>query len=217
MTILFRDRTAAGKYLAAKLSSYAYRLDALVLALPRGGVPVAYEVAYALGLPLDICLVRKLGVPRHRELAMGAIAPNNIRVFNDELINLLTIPETEIEDVTEIAKRELARQNRAYRGDCPQLKVEGKVVLLIDDGIATGATMRAAIQVLEAQKAREIVVAVPVAPREVYQALSAEVDRVVCLSTPSPFNSISCWYEDFWQTTDDRVHELLRKSSRISQ
>lgn len=212
MTLRFRDRIIAGNCLAQALSDYADRHDVWVLGLPRGGVPVAYEVAQALRLPLDICLVRKLGIPGYQEMAMGAIASGGVCVFNYELINMLAIPETEIERTAELELIELRRREQAYLGDRARLNVQHQVVLLIDDGIATGATMRAAIQVARAQRAKQIVVAAPVIPKRVYQTLQAEVDRVVCLSAPDSFDSVGSCYEDFGQVTDEQVHGLLKKA-----
>jgi putative phosphoribosyl transferase len=209
MKTRFRDRSEAGQKLAAQLQAYANCDNVLVLALPRGGVPVAYEVARALNLPLDICLVRKLGVPGHQELAMGAIASGGVRVFNYDVIRWLSISEEAIEGVATRELRELQRRERAYRGDRPLPDIRDRTVILIDDGLATGATIRAAIAALRSQQPKEIIVAVPVAPSSLCQDLEAEVDRVVCLATPEPFYAIGLWYENFAQTSDDRVRELL--------
>lgn len=213
MTIRFQDRQVAGKHLANALKAYANQPNTLVLALPRGGVPVGYEVAQALQLPLDICLVRKLGLPGDPELAMGAIASGGVRVVNYEMINTLAIPQTLIEREAALELRELNRRDRTYRSTQPLPYITGHTVILVDDGIATGATMQAAIAVVKAQAAKEIIVAVPVAPVAVCQRLIREVSRVVCLHTPSPFESIGRWYDNFAQTTDEKVIELLKKQT----
>lgn len=213
MSIRFHDRPAAGKQLARALADYVNGPNTLVLALPRGGVAVAYEVAQALQLPLDICLVRKLGLPGHPELAMGAIASGEVRVLNDDLITALKISETLIEQVTALELKELNRRDRAYRGHHCSPDIAGCRVILIDDGIATGATMRAAIAVLKSQQPEEIIVAVPVAPIFICQALNELVDRVICLSTPRPFHAIGLWYESFPQLTDEQVKRLLKTTT----
>ena len=213
MSIRFHDRRAAGKQLARALAAYANEPNTLVLALPRGGVAVAYEVAQVLQLPLDICLVRKLGLPGHPELAMGAIASGEVRVLNDDLITALKISETLIEQVTTLELKELNRRDRAYRGHHRSPDIAGCRVILIDDGIATGATMRAAIAVLKSQQPEEIIVAVPVAPIFICQALNELVDRVICLSTPRPFHAIGLWYESFPQLTDEQVKRLLKTTT----
>ncbi|HEY9888002.1 MAG TPA: phosphoribosyltransferase [Candidatus Obscuribacterales bacterium] len=212
MKTRFYDRTAVGQQLAEQLKAYAQRRDVIVLGLPRGGVPVAYEIAQALQVPLDVCLVRKLGVPHQPELALGAIASGGVRVLNFELIATLGITSKTIDVVAAHELRELQRRDRAYRGDRPQPQIAGQTVILVDDGVATGATMRAAIAVLRSQQPAAVVVAVPVAPVETYAALRDEVDRVVCLSTPVPFYSISLWYDKFPQVTDAEVQTLLAQS-----
>lgn len=210
MRTRFRDRTEAGQQLATRLKAgYSNRANTLVLGLPRGGVPVAYEVARALNLPLDICLVRKLGAPGHRELAMGAIASGGVRVLNYDVLSWLNISEKTVEHVADRELRELQRRDRVYRGDRPQPVIQGQTILLIDDGIATGSTMRAAIAILKTQQPQQIVVAIPVAPLGICQALKTEVDHVICLATPEPFYAIGLWYENFAQTTDDEVCKLL--------
>ena len=209
MKTKFRDRIQAGQQLAIQLKAYANRADVVVLALPRGGVPVAYEVAKALNLPLDICLVRKLGVPGNKELAMGAIAAGGVRVLNDDVINRLAISDKILRYVADMETWELKRRDRAYRGDRPPPEIYDRTIILVDDGLATGATMRAAIAVLKQQQPKEIVVAVPVAPLSECRALKTEVDRVVCLATPEPFYAIGLWYENFTQTTDQQVRNLL--------
>ncbi len=211
MKTRFRDRSHAGRELATQLTAYANRSDVMVLGLPRGGIPVAYEVAKALNLPLDICLVRKLGVPGHKELAMGAIASGGVRVLNYDVISWLAISDKALEHVAARELRELQRRDRAYRGNRPQPEICNLTILLVDDGLATGATMQAAIAVLQKQHPKEIVVAVPVAPLSQCRALEKEVDKVVCLATPQPFYAIGLWYENFAQTTDEQVRNLLAK------
>ncbi|HLH24383.1 MAG TPA: phosphoribosyltransferase [Chloroflexota bacterium] len=210
----FRDRYDAGRVLATKLLAYAHRPEVIVLALPRGGVPVGYEVAQALGVPLDVYLVRKLGVPGHRELAMGAIASGDVTVLNPDLIAALQIPPRAIEAVVAEEQAELARRERAYRGDRPPLDVRGRTTILVDDGLATGSTMRAAAQALRQEQAASIVVAVPVAPPEVCAEFQSEVDAVVCAVTPDPFYAVGLWYADFAPTTDEEVHDLLARAAR---
>lgn len=213
----FQNRMEAGQQLATRLKTYANRSDVLVLGLPRGGVPVAYEVAHALNLPLDICLVRKLGVPAHKELAMGAIASDGVRVLNYDVISWLGITSKTIDAVAARELRELQRRDRAYRGDRPQPEIRDRTVILVDDGIATGSTMRAAIGVLKPQHPARLIVAVPVAPPETCAEFRAEVDEVVCLMMPENFYAIGLWYEDFSQTTDDEVRQLLARQSTHSQ
>lgn len=208
----FRDRTEAGRQLALQLTHYANCDKVVVIALPRGGVPVAFEVAKALKVPLDICLVRKLGVPGHRELAMGAIAAGGVRVLNYEVVSWLGISRRTIERVAARELRELQRRDRVYRGDRTPPDIQDHTVLLIDDGVATGSTIRAAIAVLREQQPKRIVAAIPVTSLEVYRELKAEVDEVVCVMTPEPFYSIALWYENFAQTTDEEVHNCLEIS-----
>jgi predicted phosphoribosyltransferase len=210
----FRDRSEAGRLLAEKLAAYANRPDVLVLALPRGGVPVAYEVARALGAPLDVFLVRKLGVPGHEELAMGAVATGGVRVLNEQVVYALGIPDYVVDTVTEWEQQELARRERLYRGDRPPPDVRGRTVILVDDGLATGATMYAAIQALRQQQPARIVVAVPTASPETCNELRKEVDDVICAITPEPFYGVGLWYEDFSQTTDEEVRDLLARAAR---
>ena len=211
---LFRDRRAAGRLLATKLARYAERPDVVVLALPRGGVPVAYEVAQALDTPLDVFVVRKLGLPGHEELAMGAVATGGVRVLNEPIVRGLSIPDDVIEAVAAREQAELARRERLYRGDRPPLDVRGRTVILVDDGLATGATMQAAIQALRQLHPARIVVAVPTAALETCDALRAKADDVVCAVTPDPFYAVGLWYEDFSQTSDDEVRELLARSAQ---
>ncbi|MBD3881318.1 phosphoribosyltransferase [Phormidium tenue FACHB-886] len=214
MQIRFRDRQDAGQQLAAKLSQYANRLDVLVLALPRGGVPVAYEIAQELKVPLDICLVRKLGVPGQEELAMGAIATGDILVLNQEVLQSMDISRSSLVEVAAAEKLELERRQKTYRGDRLAPEVSNHTVILVDDGIATGSTLRAAIAVLQQQNPREIIVAVPVAPPSSYEALKTEVSEVVSLLTPTHLNSIGQWYRDFSQTSDEEVCRLLEQAAK---
>jgi len=209
----FQNRTEAGQQLATRLKPYANRPDVLVLGLPRGGVPVAYEVAKTLNAPLDLCLVRKLGVPGHKELAMGAIASGGVRVLNYDVISWLGISGTTIDAVAARELQELQRRDRVYRGDRPVPNIRDRIVILVDDGIATGSTMRAAISVLKPQQPASLIVAVPVAPPETCDVIRAEVDEVVCLMIPEMFYAIGLWYEDFSQTTDEEVRDLLARQS----
>jgi len=212
--MIFRDRTDAGRKLATRLKHYADREDVLVLALPRGGVPVAYEVAKELNAPLDVFLVRKLGVPGHEELAMGAIASGGVRVLNEDIVNYLRIPNQVIDIVAANEQRELERRARAYRGDRPPPDVKDRIVILIDDGLATGSTMRAAAESLRLQQPRRIVVAVPVSSRETCDEFRSEVDEIVCAYTPEHFQGVGLWYEDFSQTSDEEVRELLKRATQ---
>ncbi len=207
----FRNRTEAGQQLAKKLSAYANRADLLVLGLPRGGVPVAYEVAVELNVPLDICLVRKLGAPGNKELAMGAIGMGGVMVLNHDVVESLQVSQEAIARVVALEEKELERRDRAYRGDRPFPNLQERAIVLVDDGIATGATLRAAIATLKQQKPASIIVAVPVAPLSSYNELKAEVDEVVSLVTPERFYSISVWYDQFEQTTDEEVRHLLQE------
>ena len=210
----FRDRREAGRLLAAKLTAYTDRPDILVLALPRGGVPVAYETARALQAPLDVFLVRKLGVPGHEELAMGAVATGGVRVLNQDVVEPLHIPAQLIDDVTSRELEELIRRERLYRGGrCPP-DAAGRTVILVDDGLATGATMRAAIQALRRQQPARVIVAVPTASPDTCEALKAEADEVICAMTPEPFFAVGHWYDDFTQTTDDEVRRLLAQQAQ---
>ena len=208
----FRDRAEAGQALATKLGTYAGRSDVLVLGLPRGGVPVAFEVARALGAPLDVFLVRKLGVPGHEELAMGAIATGGVRVLSPQIVQTLMIPDEAIQATTAAELRELQRREQEYRGDRPPPDVRGRTVILVDDGLATGSTMRAAVAALRQQGPARIVVAVPVAAPEVCEELREEVDEVVCARQPTPFVAVGLWYQNFAATTDDEVRSLLEQA-----
>lgn len=209
MTARFRDRTEAGRVLAKHLAAYAHRPDVLVLALPRGGVPVAYEVARALDAPLDVFLVRKLGMPGHEEFAIGAVASGGVRILNQDAVRSFNLTRAEIEAITVEARVELERRERRYRGDRPPPEIAGRTVILVDDGLATGASMRAAVEAVRAEHPRGIVVAVPTAAPETCDELAAEVDDIVCVITPDPFYAVGLWYERFEQVTDEEVHELL--------
>jgi putative phosphoribosyl transferase len=209
-----RNRTEAGQLLAKKLTAYANRSDVLVLGLPRGGVPVAFEIATAINAPLDICIVRKLGVPGHEELAMGAIAMGGVMVLNEEVVRGAKIAQPIIERVAAREKRELARRDRLYRGDRPFPELRGLTVILVDDGIATGSTLQAAIAIVERQQPKSIVVAVPVAPQSTCDELKGQVDEVVCLMMPEPLRAIGLWYDDFLPTSDAEVQDLLARAER---
>ena len=210
----FRDRDEAGELLGRDLARrLARRDDVLVLALPRGGVPVGAAVAKALGAPLDVFIVRKLGVPGHEELAMGAIASGGVRVLNREVLDYLPVSEKMINVVAEREQRELERREREYRGARPPVDVKDKTVIVVDDGLATGSTMRAAVAALRKMGPRRIIVAVPVAAESTCNDFRAEAvaDEIVCLRTPEPFQAVGLWYSDFSQTTDEEVHELLEQ------
>jgi predicted phosphoribosyltransferase len=211
----FRDRCEAGQQLALKLKAYTANPNVVVLALPRGGVPVAYEVAQALRLPLDVLLVRKLGVPGQRELAMGAIASGGVRVLNEEVVRYLDIPAEAIAEETQRERDELERRERLYRGTCPPPHLQGKTILLIDDGLATGATMKAAVAALRQQHPARIVVAAPVAARTTCEAFEAMADDIVCICnrTYEPFHAVGLWYDDFRQTTDAEVRDFLERAN----
>jgi putative phosphoribosyl transferase len=210
--VRFRDRQDAGQRLARRLSEYAGRRDVVVLALPRGGVPVAFEVVKALGVPLDVFVVRKLGTPGQEELAMGAIATGGVRVLNEEVVRGLRISKGTIDAVAERELRELTRRERAYRGDRLPLDIEGHTVILIDDGLATGATMRAAVRAVKEQRPAKVVVAVPTAAAETCKEFEREADEIVCLETPAPFYGVGMWYENFAQTSDEEVRDLLSRA-----
>lgn len=208
----FRDRMEAGQLLATQLTAYANRSDVLVLALPRGGVPVAFEVARALHAPLDVIIVRKLGVPGYEELAMGAIASGGVRVLNDDVVHMLGISDEEINKVAAHEQQELERRERLYRGDRPTYEVRGRTVILVDDGIATGATMRAAVAAVRQRQPARIVIAVPAAAASICEELAAEVDELVCVIRPEAFFAVGFWYENFSQTTDEEVRTLLEQA-----
>ena len=210
----FKDRRDAGRKLAQKLSAYARGQDTLILALPRGGVPVAYEVALTLNVPMDIFIVRKLGLPGREELAIGAIASGGIRVLNSDVIRMLSIPEEVINFVARRELQELQRRERLYRGNRPSPEVRDRTVVIIDDGLATGASMRAAVAGVRAQYPTRLVVAVPAAAAETCDAFRSEVEEVVCAITPEPFYGVSRWYEDFSQVTDEEVRTLLEEANR---
>lgn len=212
-TIEFRNRREAGRVLGENLRQYADRQDVVVLGLPRGGVPVAYEVASALRAPLDIFVVRKLGVPGFEELAMGAIASGGARVINENVLAHVPHPQEALRLATYAEIRELQRREAEYRGSRGPLNLAGKIVILVDDGLATGATMRAAAKALLQHKAARRIVAVPVAPLDTFTLLRSEVDEIVCLSTPSDFHAVGQYYEDFSQTTDQEVCDLLEDAA----
>lgn len=215
MTARYHDRRDAGRRLAAALLPYANRRDVIVLALPRGGVPVGFEVAARLGAPLDVFIVRKLGLPGREELAMGALASGGVRVLDDDLIRVAGVSADEVQRITEAEQAELDRRERRYRDDRPFPEVRGKTVILVDDGLATGASMRAAVTALRMDGPARIVVAVPVAAAETCDAFESIADDVVCPVTPESFQAVGLWYDDFSQTTDDEVHELLARSHLV--
>jgi len=211
--MIFQDRREAGRVLAEKLAHLAGQPDLLVLALPRGGVPVAYEVAQALDAPLDVFLVRKLGVPGREELAMGAIATGGVRVINEDVVRALHLPDEVIEQSAQQQQRELERREQLYRGGRPLPSVRGKTVILVDDGLATGSSMRAAVAALRQLRPARLLIAVPVAAPDTCAELGEEVDDIVCAETPEPFYAVGFWYEDFTQTTDDEVRDLLARAA----
>ncbi|AVH72609.1 phosphoribosyltransferase [Nostoc sp. 'Lobaria pulmonaria (5183) cyanobiont'] len=214
--MLFKNRRFAGQVLAKELTAYANNPDVLVLGLPRGGVPVAFEVAKTLNAPLDVLVVRKLGVPDQEELAMGAIASGGVRIVNKYIISLVKISDEVIARVSAQEERELERRERLYRGNRPLKDLQGRTVILVDDGLATGATMWAAVVTVQKHQPAQIAIAVPVAAPETCQELETEVDEIVCVSTPSPFCSVGLWYESFPQTTDEEVRALLAKAAKNS-
>jgi len=216
--MIYRDRRDAGAQLAEKLVTYGTVKDnLLVLALPRGGVPVAYEIAKALEAPLDVFIVRKLGVPGHEELAMGAIASGGVRVLNDYVIRQLRIKQWLIDEVTEREKTELRRREALYRQGLPPLEVAGKRIIIVDDGLATGSTMLAAVRALKHGHPASLLVSVPVGAPSTCSELRREADEVLCLDTPEPFSGVGQWYDDFSQTSDDEVRTLLARSRRPHQ
>lgn len=214
-TIRYTDRKQAGILLAQKLAAYAGRHDVIVLALPRGGVPVAFEIARALQAPLDVLLVRKLGVPGHEEYAMGAIATGGICILQSDVIRQLAIPQASVDDLVQRKQEELAQRERLYRSNRPAPKLEGSIVIVVDDGLATGSTMLAAIHALRQARPARMIIAIPVGARESVARLQAEVDEIVCLSIPENFQAVGLWYEDFNQTSDDEVIHLLDEAARL--
>jgi predicted phosphoribosyltransferase len=214
--MLFADRFEAGRVLASRLAEFAHREDVVVLALPRGGVPVGFEVARALHAPLDVFVVRKLGVPGHEELAMGAIASGGVRVLNRRVVETLGISAEEIERIAAEEQRELERREREYRDGRPRLDVRGRTVILVDDGLATGSSMRVAALALRKKEPARIVVAVPVGSRATCEEFESEVDITVCAVTPEPFFGVGQWYADFRQTSDEEVRELLRRAAQFA-
>jgi len=208
----FRDRTEAGQLLAAQLTTYAHRSDVLVLALPRGGVPVAFEVAGVLHVPLDVLIVRKLGVPGYKELAMGAIASGGGCVLNEQIVRTLGIPKQVIDKVAAYEQREVERRERLYRGDRPPAEVRGRTIILVDDGMATGATMHAAVAAVRQREPARLIIAVPVAASATCEEFASEVDELVCISQPEAFYAVGIWYEHFSQTTDEEVRYLLAQA-----
>jgi predicted phosphoribosyltransferase len=213
MPARFRDRADAGRRLADELREYAGDPDVRVLALPRGGVPVAYEVARALDAPLDVFIVRKLGLPGHEELAMGAIATGGVLVRNEDVIRMAKVSDATLRRVAESELQELERRERRYRGDRPPPDVAGRTVILVDDGLATGSTMRAAVEAVRQQRPKRVVIAVPIAAPETCDSLQDEADDVVCAITPEPFYAVGLWYDDFSQTSDEEVRDLLAQAS----
>ena len=214
MKTQFVNRREAGEELATKLTAYANRPDVLVLALPRGGVPVGFAVALALHVPLDVFLVRKLGVPGHEELAMGAVASGGVRVLNSDVVELLQIPASIIDTIAGRELQEIERRERLYRARRPAVEVQGRTLILVDDGLATGATMRAAVTALRQRRPARVIVAVPTAAPETCADLRTEVDEVVCARTPEPFYAVGLWYDDFTQVSDDEVRDLLAAAVR---
>lgn len=210
---VFRDRSEGGRAVAGHLRAYADRPDVLVLALPRGGVPIGYEVARMLRAPLDVFVVRKLGVPGHEELALGAIASGGTRVLNQEIVGMFQFSGGIIDAIADREQRELERRERAYRGDRPAPVIEGRVVILVDDGLATGATMLAAVRAVRQRGPSRVIVAVPVAARASCDDLRREADEIVCAATPEPFYAVSAWYENFSETTDEEVRRLLEEAA----
>jgi putative phosphoribosyl transferase len=212
MPLPYKNRSEAGRQLAEALKQCGNRPDVFVLALPRGGVPVAYEIAKTLDAPLDLLLVRKLGAPGREELAMGAVAAGGAHILNAEVIREMTVSDAEIDRVVAEGLQALRRREKAYRGERPAPEIKGRCVILVDDGLATGATMRADVAAVRRQAPAEIVVAVPIAPPDPITSLSKEVDYVICLATPQPFIGISRWYKDFAQVTDAEVGDLLKRA-----
>lgn len=214
MPLPFADRREAGRMLAEMLAHYRGRPDVTVLALPRGGVPVAYEVATYLDAPLDVFVVRKMGVPGHEELALGAIASGGVRVLNHDVLYMTGIDEQGIDAIAECEMQEIERRERVYRNGRPPAPIEGRSVLLIDDGLATGATMLAAARAVRKLRPAWVAVAVPVAPPETCESFREEVDEVICAETPEPFYAVGLWYRDFLPTSDEEVRDLLTRGAR---
>jgi putative phosphoribosyl transferase len=212
--VYFQDRAEAGLKMAGRLEAYANRKDVIVLGIPRGGVPVAFEVAKALNAPLDVFVSRKLGVPGQEELAFGAIASGGVRVLDREIIEAVGISDPVIEEIAEKVRKELERREKLYRGERPSLQLEGQTAILVDDGIATGSSMRAAIQALKQLRPARIVVAVPVAPLSTWNRLKGEVDELICVGTPKYFHAIGQFYADFSQVADGEVTELLQRAAK---
>ena len=211
--MIFRDRTEAGQILASKLTKYLNQVNTIILALPRGGVPVAYEIGKQLGLPVDIFVVRKLGVPGHEELAMGAIASGGVRHINRDVVDQLRIDSETIDIASRREQKEIERREQLYRGQRPPVDVRNKTVILVDDGLATGSTMRVAIAALRQHRPARIVVAVPAAAPQTCSEIADEVDEIICAATPEPFYAVGQWYQEFSQTTDEEVRELLARAS----
>jgi len=210
----FKNRRQAGELLAERLDAYAGHSDAILLSLPRGGVPVAFSISRKLNIPLDILIVRKLGVPGHAEYAMGAIASGGLRVLQQDVLDTLDISPAVVETITQRELREIERRERLYRDNRPTPSLHDRIVILVDDGLATGSTMLAAVQAVRQEEPKRVIVAVPVAAPDTCQKLAAEADEIVCLSTPSPFYAVGIWYEDFSQTSDDEVRNLLRQAGQ---
>ena len=210
---IFKDRADAGRFLASKLDQFANLADVIVVGLPRGGVPVAYEVAHQLNAPLDLLVVRKLGVPGHEELAMGAIASGGVCLLNQDVLSHLGIPQDIIDLVIESEQRELERREREYRQNRPPLKLRGQTVIVVDDGLATGSSMHAAVTAIRQKQPKKIIVAVPVGARDTCQSFQNEVDTIaICAITPESFQSVGAWYANFTPTTDDEVRKCLERS-----
>lgn len=212
-SVFFKNRQEAGRALAKELSAYSNANDLVILALPRGGVPVAFEVARELHAPMDVLIVRKLGTPGQEELAMGAIASGNVRVINESVVKQLGIPGDVVEEIVKQERQEMERRERVYRGDRAAVDVLGKTCIVIDDGIATGATMRAAVAVLKQLGAQRLIVAAPTSARDTYANLAREADEVVCLATPEPYIAVGVWYDQFPQTNDEEVCSLLARAA----
>ena len=212
--VRFRDRVQAGRELASRLMAHAGRPDVVVVGLPRGGVPVAEQVANALQAPLDIFVVRKLGVPGREELAMGALASGGIVSVNAKVVEMMAIPPRVFNQIAERETQDLVRHEREYRGSRPAIDLGGKTVILVDDGLATGASMAAAVEALRRHRPARVMVAVPVAPRSSCRQLAAIADDIVCALTPEPFYSVGTWYDDFSQVTDDEVRAALDRNQR---